>query len=416
MKHPASASVQKKISRSGSGIKFFYDSGPARCLLLLLLLVTALQSCRKDSEDLLPDPIYLVESLPIAGFSTVEIMNKLISIGDVPQEVAFLLQHDISVYRIIYNTVDISGDPVLASGAVIVPQSDIPLPMISFQHGTITSDEEAPSYFSGDDHFIAAVYASAGNIIVLPDYLGYGSSKHLDHPYEHGSSLATASRDMIRAVREFDLWTDEFRADDRLFLTGYSQGGYATMALLKLLEENHVNEFRVTAATAGAGAYNKTMFARHILEYNGNLTYMNYFLWVLDTYNKIYGINRPYNYIFKEPYAQIIEEGGVFANAELNPAKLFRSDFRNAIFMDEDQEFINAITDNDNFDWKPSTPLQLYHGTDDDFVFYFNSTSAYEAMIARGVNRVELITVQGGNHSTTLADYLTGTFLFFSSF
>lgn len=384
-------------------------------ITFILLLATVLVSCKKETDDPVPDPVYLTESEIIAQFSSDDILT-ILGENDLPSELAFLVRYDIIVYKLIYQTVDTDNMPVLASGAVVVPDVSDPMPLMSFQHGTITSDEEAPSYFQDDNYFTAALYSSAGFIIAMPDYLGYGSSSHLPHPYEHGHSLATASRDMLRAVRELDMANNNFRANDKLFLTGYSQGGYATMALLKLLEEEHLDEFTISAATAGAGAYNKSAFARAILEKDEELTHLNTFLWVLDTYNDIYNINRPDSYIYNDPYAGIIENDGVFANTQLNPQILLTDEFRNGILSGTDNEFIDALADNDNFDWKPVSPLQLYHGTDDDFVFYLNSETAYEAMTSRGANQVELNTIEGGDHTTSIFEYFTGSFLFFDQY
>ena len=44
-----------------------------------------------------------------------------------------------------------------------------------------------------------AIFASSAMIVSMPDYLGYGVSSNLPHPYEHGKSLATASYDMLKA-------------------------------------------------------------------------------------------------------------------------------------------------------------------------------------------------------------------------
>ena len=385
-------------------------------LIIVLFFLIALAACEKEREKPFPDPVHFVESELIASFKSDDILNLLNDLGELPREISFFIRYDVLVYRIIYETIDVDNNPVLASGALVLPDIRDPMPFMSFQHGTITEEEDAPSWFSSDLYFTAVFNASAGYIIALPDYLGYGSSRHLDHPYEHGRSLATASRDMLRAVREFDILNNDFSANDKLFLTGYSQGGYATMALLKLLEEEHSDEFRVTAATAGAGAYNKSEFARYLLEADQEIVYLNTFLWVLDTYNKVYRIERPHRHYFNEPFATIIAEGGIFENPELNPQNLFTAGFREGIISGSDTEFISALADNDNYDWKPSTPLQLYHGTDDDFVYYFNSASAYQAMNERGAQSVELITIQGGNHATSVADYFFGTFLFFSQF
>jgi pimeloyl-ACP methyl ester carboxylesterase len=386
----------------------------------LFIILIVLSSCEKERNGINPEPEYLVDSELLVEFNTTDIINSLSSNTEFSSEVIQiaqnLVQNGISAYRIVYETVDINNNPILASGAVVIPSGNAQYPVISFQHGTLNSDQEAPSYFSENTYLPAMVYASAGFIIVLPDYLGYGASNHIDHPYEHGSSLATASRDMLRAFREFDAMNDGFHAGEKLFLTGYSEGGYATMALLKLIEEEHSNEFKVTAATAGAGAYNKTAFAKYIMESNTRLTYINSFLWVLDTYNNVYGLDRPYNHFFNDPYAEKIEAGGVFANTQRNPSILFTEEFRNGILQGTDSQFLNVLADNDNFDWKPVTPLRLYHGTDDDYVFYFNSVTAFDAMKERGATSVSFNSIQGGNHNTSIFDYFTGSLLFFSAF
>jgi pimeloyl-ACP methyl ester carboxylesterase len=381
-------------------------------LTLIILLVLVVGSCQKDEDDWQPE--FLVEHELLASFTRDDITAFLNQAGGtIPDGLSFMIGFDVSVYKIIYNTVDTRDNPILASGALVVPRSSNPLPLLSFQHGTIHSEEDAPSYFSSDNYISALLFSSTGYIMALPDYLGYGVSRHIGHPYEHGRSLATACRDMLRAVREFDRMNDEFKADKKLFLTGYSEGGYATMALLKLLEEEHAGEFPVTAATVGAGAYNKSEFARHILQTDTELRYLNSFLWVLDTYNNVYGLNRPYSFYFNAPYFEIIQGGGVFANEELNPQILFSQDFRDNLLNNSDTDFLEVLSDNDNFDWKPETPLQLYHGTADDYVFYFNSTSAAEAMVNRGATSVELISIEGGTHSSSVMEYLTGSFFFF---
>jgi dipeptidyl aminopeptidase/acylaminoacyl peptidase len=80
-----------------------------------------------------------------------------------------------------------------------------------------------------------------------------------------------------------------------------------------------------------------------------------------------------------------------------------------------DTGFLNAVKDNDVFDWKPKTPTRLYHGTADQLVFYFNSQNAVNAMKARGATNVELIPIPGKDHGTAIQDFLLGTYQFFSS-
>jgi alpha-beta hydrolase superfamily lysophospholipase len=73
------------------------------------------------------------------------------------------------------------------------------------------------------------------------------------------------------------------------------------------------------------------------------------------------------------------------------------------------------VAENDVFDWKPTAPISLYHGTADQYVPFLNSQTAFDAMKARNAD-VTLIPVQGGTHGSTLTAYFLGTFQLFSSY
>jgi fermentation-respiration switch protein FrsA (DUF1100 family) len=259
------------------------------------------------------------------------------------------------------------------------------------------------------------VLASSGFIVAAPDYIGYGVSKHLEHPYEHASSLATASLDMLRASKEF-FTKNKINYNNQLFVAGYSEGGYATMALHKLIEEQYPQEFTVTASAPGAGAYNKSAFAKDILNSDKPLSFINSYLWVLQTYNTVYSLNRPYSYFLNQPYAKSVESKGLEAEVSQYPKQLFTQQFREEVLLNKDAAMLKAFKDNDIYDWKPVAPVLLLHGTDDDFVPFYNSQSAYDAMRAKGASQVQLKRIEEGNHFTSVAAYTLETFLFFSSF
>jgi pimeloyl-ACP methyl ester carboxylesterase len=256
-----------------------------------------------------------------------------------------------------------------------------------------------------------------GYIIILPDYIGYGASSDIMHPYEHRESLATTCRDMIRAIYEYFEVKNDSRKSSNLFLTGYSEGGFATMATFQLMQEQHSDEFSITAVTVGAGAYNKTNFVEWIVTAYEPMLYINSYVWVLDVYNSIYSqLQRPLNFYFNEPWATNIATNGVFVEIESNPSILFRSEFIEGIIKGTDTDFLTAVEDNNCYSWIPHSPLKLYHGNNDKYVPYFNSSDAYEAMIDLGASNVELVTIENGTHETAFIDYLMGTFYFFQSF
>lgn len=386
-------------------------------IFVLIIAFAWLTSCDKENEPKF-EPQYLIEYSEIANISKESIISTLSQGGFLPTQASMFIRFGVKAIRITYLTVSYDLQPTLASGVLIIPDNSASMPMISFQHGTITDESSAPSNFQSEYATIATIFSSTGYILSVPDYLGYGSSKHIEHPYEHRESLATACRDMLRASYEyFKVTKKEALLNDKLFLTGYSEGGFATMSMFKMLQENHANEFNITAVTVGAGAYNKTEFANWIIGSNEDLFHINSFVWVLDVYNKIYQeLNRPYTFYFNEPWATIIASNGVFAPIEQNPQLLLNPYFIENYLNGNDAQLNSVFASNNCYDWKPNSPLQLYHGTDDIYVPYFNSASAYQAMLLQGAENVQLVTVNGGDHVTTLSDYAFGTFVFFQSF
>jgi len=381
------------------------------------LLMVAPTGCRTsaDADPAASAPARtLVSSSLITEITAAQLRSRYTGTSAVLQ---FFIRYGVKAYRLDYNTTNTDGTKIKASGAVLIP-SDVPtaLPMLSLQHGTIQSDSDAPSNFgSGSEVYtFGSVLASQGYIISSPDYIGYGASKDVPHPYEQRSSLATASLDMLRATREF-LSERSVNWDKRLYIAGYSEGGYATMALQKKIEEETGGEFNLVASSCGAGAYDKPAFMRQIVnDRTSGSAYINrLYIWVLLTYNRIYGLNRPMTYYFREPYATQVTAKGKDADVSVSLNTTFTDSFKKAVMDGTDVEFLKAVQDNDIHDWKPRTPTRLFHGDADDTVLYLNSLNAYNAMQKRGASNVELVTLKGANHASGILGFITGTYSFF---
>ncbi len=329
-----------------------------------------------------------------------------------------LVRYPIKAYRLTYRTRTPEGTETTASGAVLVPVATTALPVLSYQHGTLTpsSETQAPSYYAtGSDVWsVVSVLASTGYVVSAPDYLGYGASKALPHPYEHAASLASASADMLRATREF-CEREKITVNQKNFLLGYSEGGYATMALHKLLEEKYATALPVTASAPGAGAYHKSAFARYILGATQPLSFLSSYVWVLRTYDRIYALNRPFSFYYQAPYAVQLQ-ADPFSSVPSQQAQLFAPAFREAVLNNSDAPLAAALANNDIYDWKPRAPLALFHGTADDYVPFFNSQDAYDAMQKRGATQVQLRPIPGGNHYTSAVTYTLGAYAFISQY
>ena len=86
--------------------------------------------------------------------------------------------------------------------------------------------------------------AGAGYVVVLPDYHGLGTGQG-DHPYMHEDTAAKAVVDAIRATKTINA---EIEFSDKLFITGYSQGGFVTMAAHRAIQSLYSNIMTVTAS------------------------------------------------------------------------------------------------------------------------------------------------------------------------
>ncbi len=382
-----------------------------RYYYLSFIVVTLLVSgCSKTVDPTAGNQV-LVSNTVVGEFTREQLAKQ------VDPQTALFLRNGIKVHRIVYKTTNTDGTTTQASGAILVPVTTDKTAMMSIQHGTITDETQAPSYHAvGSESYAAgSLFASLGYIVVYPDYIGYGASKLLPHTYEHREGLATACIDMLRAAREF-VKQENIGWDDRLYLAGYSEGGYATMATLKKLEEIAPTEFNIRAVSCGAGAYDKTATIKYLLNNKtvGVAEYNKLYLWVLLTYDRIYKLNRPLNAYFKEPYATQIQSQKQNASIGFSLNTIFTESFLKSMNDGTDTALLNAAKDNDIYDWKPKAPLRLYHGDADDLVFYFNSVNAFKAMQARGATNVEFVTLKGKNHTSGVSDYLLDTFSYFS--
>ena len=99
-----------------------------------------------------------------------------------------------------------------------------------------------------------AAMASTGLITVVPDLIGFGSSKEILHPYYVEETSALVVVDGFRAVREL-LKQEEISSDGELYLRGYSGGGYVTMGTQKYIEEYDLEYFDLKASFPAAGGY-----------------------------------------------------------------------------------------------------------------------------------------------------------------
>ena len=202
--------------------------------ILLFLTLFLFWRCSTDPEPPAPDVNqYLVESSLKSEFDK-NLIKSFISISGFPEFVD-LVKYDIEIYKLTYKTM-VDGEEVIASGVISIPTGlPGPLPYLSAHRGTIFSDLEAPS--ENPFAYGFEVIASSGYATVMPDMIGFGSTKDMDQHYYNKKTNSRVVIDLLKAGEEF-LKEKEILLSDQLFLFGYSQGGFITLASHEELEKD----------------------------------------------------------------------------------------------------------------------------------------------------------------------------------
>lgn len=161
-------------------------------------------------------------------------------------------RYAVRLYRVTYASVvpEWGNRPTRASGLIAVPETgaraEQPLPMVSYQHGTVFDSNWVPSQpdNSTETRIMIARFAAQGYVVIGADYFGRGTSD-LPDSYLVKASTQQATTDMLFAAR--DVMAALRLVPGKLFVSGWSQGGWATMVFLQKLEELGIP---VTAAAA----------------------------------------------------------------------------------------------------------------------------------------------------------------------
>lgn len=389
-----------------------------------LLLVLTSTACRKETiqeaAPVIQEKDYLVSAKLVAEMPQ-SILQALADSEGFPQ-IKTDIKYDVQVYQVIYLTT-YKDDEIKASGLLCVPKNAATaLPVLSGQHGTTFEQQDAPSNFPATFSGFE-LFASAGYLTVIPDYIGYGISKHLFHPYYDQKHSALAVIDLIKAAKSFAA-KNNIKLNNKLFLTGYSEGGYVTMATQKEIETNPAHKLQVTAAAAGAGGFDLTGM---LAEISSEKPYSkpSYLAFILQAYNKTYNWNRPLSDFFQEPYASklpglfdgVTTAGTINRSLSNDPKKLFNPVFY-AELKKSDGELVlkQALVNNTIYtNWVPASPTKIFQGTADESVFYQNSKKTYDYFIAAGAKQLEFIPVKGGTHGSSIEPMMMEVIPWFKS-
>jgi pimeloyl-ACP methyl ester carboxylesterase len=384
--------------------------------LLFLTIFISFPGCQKDDPAPPQVTSELVMSVELSGLQSMMILSGY-------SDLANQLKYSVDVYKITCKT-NHKGKTIDASGLVCLPKnSAMTFPVLSFQHGTMVAKNEAPTltYLSQTGMAISAI-AAAGYVVSYPDLIGFGESSGYFHPYYIKESNVQAVTDMLDAVKSIDKSKlSNVSINDSLFLAGYSQGGWITLAVMDKLEHSSNTTWDIIATSCGAGPYNPQQvmdYAMSVEEYE-HPYYMGYVL--LSFVDRGLLDNNMGKYI-QEPYASLLPglfdgiNSGSQIDAQLTkvPSEFYTSDFKNNYTDSKFDELRLAFETNRTKAWKNTSPLLLLHGADDIYIPRAVTDSIYADFISAGSQNVNSVTFPGYNHNTAAIPSIIYSLTWFS--
>jgi pimeloyl-ACP methyl ester carboxylesterase len=378
--------------------KLFYNS------VTFILLGGLLFSCTKEEDSSFSYFVSKEEKLILSASYINNFINEASAIYPEVNSLKQNIINDVIIYKLVYRTT-VKGEKVNASALICVPSIPGEYPVISFQNGTNTVDARAPSNYAIDPAYqMIEIIASMGYIVLLADYPGFGESVNIPHPYLVKEPIVQSLVDLLYAAKEIP--GDELGGvtlKDEIYLLGYSQGGWATLALHKALELDYSNDFNLVASACGAGPYNIYSLLQAIAM-TSVYPMPVYFAYIVNAFSYFNQFSTPVNQIFNDPYAGRL---GTLFNGNLSLGQinnqlttsipgLLQNEFITG--FESDLKYLpvrDALIRNSIMGWKTNKSILLLHGTGDTHVYPSATEDLYTEMINAGsspqICKLELI-------------------------
>ncbi|HOO99121.1 MAG TPA: alpha/beta hydrolase [Bacteroidales bacterium] len=364
-------------------------SALAAVFLAFTLLIS---SCAKDD-----DYEYFIGASQVVSYSSAAIetmMGLAVQAWPDLQDLDPYIDDGVRVYRLEYRTI-LKGKNIEASGLVSIPATPGNYPVISFQNGTNTLNSNCPSE-NPTDYFYQLVefVASMGFIVVIPDYIGFGSSADMPHPYLLKVPTIESVCMMLQAVAEATGEFGDVSVKNEYYLIGYSEGGLATFNSHCELESDHAHYgLNLKGSACGAGPYD---LEQMMVDMRTAVSYPvpAYIGYIINAWTYYDYIENSVPELLKEPYATRLATlfDGNHSISEINAQlttsipDLLTDEFRNNGSSQAFESVTFSMGWNSAMAYKSEIPLLFVHGDADTQVDVSNTESLYDLMILQGTS------------------------------
>ena len=337
-------------------------------------------------------------------------------------------------YRYYYNSKDLDGNDVTLSARVgwarywILCWHNLdPDHIYLYEHQTFTSNAECPS----QDGSIVMSDINDDNLMIAPDYLGYGSSDVRTHPYMNREITVRNSLDALAAG--YEVWkkygSGTLEDDWSLRVLGFGDGAANALAVHKYFDthDDLASKWRFDYSFLCAGVYDpvltvkewlkkekvpfavaipmliKSMLASYpdILKgFNENDFYSDKYMDVKSQIDRMLykketstdDLNNKINELFgaTPTIKDILSEEALDPDSDLS------------------QAFMTCLEKNDlTVGWTPKHQIKLFYTDEDEIVPVTNS----KEVVAAFGNKVQTTKIKRSLHDDILSDWLAKLFL-----
>lgn len=326
----------------------------------------------------------------------------------------------VDLYLVTYRTVDTEGRPTTASALTVLPRTgDRTLRTVTWLHGTRAYRGYTGSMDDNMDRAAAVAFAASGYATVAPDYLGLGVGPG-HHPYMLTKPTVTATLDALLASRTLAARSGKQLAR-KTFVTGFSQGGQASMMVGRELQRR--GELAAIAGIAGPYDIRGVELPAALDGRLDGASAAFYLGYVMTAWNRQHPLYDSPSAAFRAPYDQLVTElfdgshpeEEIFAALPPTPGELFTDDFL-AEMANPTGELRRVLVSNDDpCQWRPRVPVRLYAGTADRDVLFSNSESCQDQLRAHGAGDTQVVNVGDVDHFTSAVVALPQVLSWFDS-
>ena len=274
------------------------------------------------------------------------------------------------------------GDSLLVSGRIYLPKQRNLNGIVVANHYTMTADKEVPSNALS----MESVFTMKGYAVIMPDYVGYGLSRNLPHPYLHWRNAAQTAVDLLNCMPAvLEHYGYCYPID--VIVTGYSQGGAVALGVTRLIEETD-SLWIVRKLYAGAGPYDPAGTYLYSMERN-EMGIPAAIPLIIAGLGNAYDLSFELGDFFLEPLLSNYDDwiaSKEYTVAQIN--QLMGSTIMTELMTEDALDLnspkanmlYNALLLNSNIGYDLLSPAYFLHSLDDEVVPLLNSTNLQAQM------------------------------------